>query len=318
MRGAVDRLRRRGGRTDPVRAKVLQLGGLLLLGGAISLATVAAVVIATNKLKTNGTFEPEVGLPILLVAGLIALVAALAILVGTFSIFGLSSKTSAFGVPEGTLQAVIAMMIIMIFAITSLYLNASLKETTYTSTNISRAQLSAIPSDQIRSIKAHTNKSGVAVFDVERAVPSTVSEDFAKQLLTTLSTLVVAIIGFYFGAKSVESGVAAANSGPTNSSPPLILGDPSVGATLSADPGAWAGSPQPTYAYRWQRGDVSSGAWSDIPDATEKTYIPAAGDVGKSLRIAVTATNSVGSATVTSLPTAIVAAEQQAEAVSSQ
>ena len=178
-----------------------QLAGLLLIAGLISVATVATIVIATNKLE--GDFRPEVALPILLVSGLIALVAALAILVGTFSIFELSAPGSAFGLPEGTLQAVIAMMIIMIFAITSLYLNASVQTTTVSSV-VTQAQLDDIPSDEILSVKPRQGESGM--FDIERVVANRVGEDFAKQLLTTLSTLVVAVVAFYFGAKSVETG----------------------------------------------------------------------------------------------------------------
>jgi len=295
------------GTPDPLRGKVWQLAGLLLLAGTISIGTVAAVVIATKQLKINGVFQPEVGLPILLVAGLIALVAALAILVGTFSIFGLSNRSAAFGVPEGTLQAVIAMMIIMIFAITSLYLNASLKETTFRSTNISQQQLAAIPADQIRSITARKAPDGTTVYDVDRALPNRVGEDFAKQLLTTLSTLVVAIVGFYFGAKSVETGVAAAaSSAPTNASLPLISGEAKVGATLTAEPGTWAGSPTPSYSYQWQRCERETGPCTGIAGATEKAYRVTAADVGKTIRIAVTATNSAGAATVTSARTSAV------------
>ena len=191
--------------------KVGQLAALLLIAGLISVATVATIVIATNQLE--GDFRPEVALPILLVSGLIALVAALAILVGTFSIFGLTQPGSAFGLPEGTLQAVIAMMIIMIFAITSLYLNASVKTTTLKSV-VTQAQLADIPSDEIQSITPREDESGNQVedesgnqlFDVQRVVANRVGEDFAKQLLTTLSTLVVAVVAFYFGAKSVETG----------------------------------------------------------------------------------------------------------------
>jgi hypothetical protein len=291
---------------DPLRGKVGQLAGLLLLAGFISLATVAAVVVATNKLKTNGVFQPEVGLPILLVAGLIALVAALAILVGTFSIFGLSNPSAAFGVPEGTLQAVIAMMIIMIFAITSLYLNASLKATTFKSTNISQQQLAAIPASQIRSIKAHKAPDGTTVYNVDRAVANSVGEDFAKQLLTTLSTLVVAIVGFYFGAKSVESGVAAASTPPTNSTLPVTSGEAKVGATLTAEPGTWAGTPTPSYSYQWQRCEGGTPSCVDIVGATEKAYRVTEDDAGKTIRVAVTATNSAGAATATSVPTAVV------------
>jgi hypothetical protein len=292
---------------DPLRGKVGQLAGLLLLAGLISITTVAAVVIATNKLKTkNGVFQPEVGLPILLVAGLIALVAALAILVGTFSIFGLSNPSAAFGVPEGTLQAVIAMMIIMIFAITSLYLNASLKETTFKSTNISQLQLAAIPADQIRSIKAHKAPDGTTVYNVDRAVANSVGDDFAKQLLTTLSTLVVAIVGFYFGAKSVESGVAAGSTPPTNSTLPVTSGEAKEGSTLTAEPGTWSGTPTPSYSYQWQRCEGEPSSCVDIVGATEKAYRVTGDDVGKTIRVAVTATNSAGAATATSVPTAVV------------
>jgi hypothetical protein len=195
---------------------VLELAALLTLGGLISAATVAAIVIATNKLR--GGFRPEVILPILLVAGLIALVAALSILVGTFWILGLTKPGAAFGLPEGTLQAVIAMMIIMIFAITSLYLNAAVQTTTVASVGITQAQLAAIPPDQIQSIKARKDTSGNQVFDVQRTVSNGVGDDFAKQLLTTLSTLVVAIAGFYFGAKSVEAGVGVRVKGTSGGS----------------------------------------------------------------------------------------------------
>jgi hypothetical protein len=191
------------------QSKIVQLTWLLALGGLISVATVAAIVIAANML--NGD-RPEVILPILLVSGLIALVAALAILVGTFWILGLTRPGAAFGLPEGTLQAVIAMMIIMIFAITSLYLNASVQTKTLTSSNLTQQDLAKIPSDKIQSIKRDGD-----TYEVETVTANGVGDDFAKQLLTTLSTLVVAVAGFYFGAKSVEAGVrqGASSSGST-------------------------------------------------------------------------------------------------------
>ena len=45
-----------------------------------------------------------------------------------------------------------------------------------------------------------------------RAFDNQLADDFAKQLLTTLSTLVVAVAGFYFGAKSVETGAKTAQA----------------------------------------------------------------------------------------------------------
>ena len=179
---------------------------MILLGvaGAISVATVVSVVVAANRLDVH-LAQPAIALPIVLVAGLIALVVALGVLVGTFAIFGLSNPKASFGLPEGTMQAVIAMMIILIFAVTSLYLHASSQTTTVKSIGISEAQLAAIPADQIRGIVATPDKAnpGTTTYTVIRAFDNRLADDFAKQLLTTLSTLVVAVAGFYFGAKSV-------------------------------------------------------------------------------------------------------------------
>jgi len=201
-----------GRRGADSRRRIIDLVILLVVAGAISVATVITVVKAANGLQL-GSAQPEIALPIVLIAGLIALVVALGVLVGTFAIFGLSNPRASFGLPEGTMQAVIAMMIILIFAVTSLYLHASSQTTTVTSIGISEEQLAAIPPDQIRGIVATPDKGnpGGTTYAVVRAFDNQVADDFAKQLLTTLSTLVVAIAGFYFGAKSVETGARTAH-----------------------------------------------------------------------------------------------------------
>jgi hypothetical protein len=64
----------------------------------------------------------EVVLPILLVYGVLTLLVALAALVAILSYFGLSSGGSALGLPEGSVQAVIALVLVLIFAITAVFL----------------------------------------------------------------------------------------------------------------------------------------------------------------------------------------------------
>jgi hypothetical protein len=123
-----------------------------------------------------------------------------------------------------------------------------------------------------------------------------------------LSTLVVAIVGFYFWAKSVESGVAAAGSPPVNSDVPVISGQPQVRGTLTAEPGAWTGSPPPTYSYQWQR-CASEAECVDIAGAVGKSYTVTRDDVGNRIRVIVTATNSAGVTSARSVPTEVVADE---------
>ncbi len=91
-----------------------------------------------------------------------------------------------------------------------------------------------------------------------------------------------------------------------NTTPPTIAGTPMVGQTLTATSDAW--SPTPTrFAYVWQRCNAAGAACSSIPGATAKTYVVIESDVGSTLRVAVTAHTTVGSATATSAPTAVVA-----------
>lgn len=89
---------------------------------------------------------------------------------------------------------------------------------------------------------------------------------------------------------------------PVNTAAPSISGTPQAKQLLTASPGTWTGSSVITYSYRWQR---CSPACIDIPGATASTYRPSLDDVGASLKVAVTATNSLGSAVGTSGPLAI-------------
>jgi hypothetical protein len=96
-----------------------------------------------------------------------------------------------------------------------------------------------------------------------------------------------------------------------NSAEPVISGSPAEGTTLSTTAGTWVGAGTITYAYQWVRCDAGGGApdGSDcptIPGATGSSYTLAAADIGRRLRVQVTATNSAGSTAVASNPTAVV------------
>jgi glucose/arabinose dehydrogenase len=91
---------------------------------------------------------------------------------------------------------------------------------------------------------------------------------------------------------------------PENTSPPAVSGTAQAGQTLTASPGSWSGSEPITYAYEWSRCDQAGS--NCVPIASGQSYTATADDVGSTLRVAVTATNSAGSATATSAPTAVV------------
>lgn len=94
---------------------------------------------------------------------------------------------------------------------------------------------------------------------------------------------------------------------PTNTALPAISGTPAQGQTLTSSNGSWNGSPT-SYGYQWRQCDTSGNNCTNIDGATAGTYTPAAGDIGSTIRVVVTATNSGGSSPATSTQTAAIAA----------
>jgi hypothetical protein len=93
---------------------------------------------------------------------------------------------------------------------------------------------------------------------------------------------------------------------PTIASLPVISGTAIDGQTLSASTGSWTGSSS-AYSYQWEDCDSSGNGCSAAPDANLNAQALGSGDVGRTVRVAVTASNSAGSSTATSAATAPVA-----------
>src|SRR4051794_14821508 len=97
----------------------------------------------------------------------------------------------------------------------------------------------------------------------------------------------------------------AAQSAPSNTDRPSISGTARDGSVLTADRGKWSNSPS-AYAYQWQRCDANGANCAPIAGANSDHYTLSSADVGHRLRVQVTASNSGGSGTATSEPTAVV------------
>ena len=109
-------------------------------------------------------------------------------------------------------------------------------------------------------------------------------------------------------AASNPTGVVQGSSRPNNLTPPSIAGDPVLGQTLTADPGFWSGTQPITFTYQWRSCNRQGGGCQNIAGANARTYSLKQSDVGTTLRVRVTARNSVGTREVTSVPTAVIGA----------
>jgi hypothetical protein len=117
-------------------------------------------------------------------------------------------------------------------------------------------------------------------------------------------------------AKNADGSASAASNPteivtagkPSNTSPPTISGTPEVGQTLTAHAGTWTGRQPISLATQWRRCASNGGSCSDVRGATSQTYKLQSADKGQTLRIRVTARNSLGSASTTSAATAVIEA----------
>ena len=97
---------------------------------------------------------------------------------------------------------------------------------------------------------------------------------------------------------------------PVNVTAPVItaVADLRDGTKLSAGRGTWGGAIPMTYLVRWLRCDGEGAACAEIPDATNSTYTLGPEDVGRKIRLRVTARNGTADAVAQSASTDVVAA----------
>ena len=93
---------------------------------------------------------------------------------------------------------------------------------------------------------------------------------------------------------------------PSNTIAPSLSGEAREGQALTANPGTWSGSQPITFAYQWLRCDANGGACAAISGANARTYVLTSSDVGRSVRVRVTARNDGGSRSLETPPTAVV------------
>jgi hypothetical protein len=106
-------------------------------------------------------------------------------------------------------------------------------------------------------------------------------------------------------ARSGPSQVVAEIGAPANTAAPAISGTAQQNDKLSATEGTWTNSPG-TYTYQWSRCDPASGVCTPITDATSSAWVLGSADVGDTLEVTVTASNSTGGTPATSAQTKVV------------
>jgi hypothetical protein len=112
-------------------------------------------------------------------------------------------------------------------------------------------------------------------------------------------TLKVSVVDAAGNTSTVYSGHVTTHNAPEDSSAPTIIAPAQVtsGATLTAQPGGWSaptGAGAITYSYQWEACDSQGQSCQAIIGATSSSYTLSAANVGQTVRVQVTATDSDG------------------------
>ena len=117
--------------------------------------------------------------------------------------------------------------------------------------------------------------------------------------------------------KAVPGCSTAVTGIPANSIAPVVTSLPVQGGLLGASTGGWTGIPS-VYTYQWNRCNQSGSNCSPIPGAAGQTYaLLAPADDLATLSVTVTASNTFGSASATSVPSGAVATATSASVITS-
>jgi len=186
---------------------------LVMIAGILGGAVVVGFLIYAFISSDIGREGPSKGLEgvVLLVAGFVTV--GILLYLGTLihRSLDMGAPAEALGMPEGSIRALIAMSLILIFAIIGiLVFNQGAAGTETVSTGVTQAQIDALRADGALVVSQTLQTPapvppGEPLYTVTmRSVMTREAHDFGLQLMTTVSTLVVAVAGFYFGSRSVS------------------------------------------------------------------------------------------------------------------
>jgi hypothetical protein len=127
-----------------------------------------------------------------------------------------------------------------------------------------------------------------------------------RRLVRGVSVLTFAAV-LLLASLAASGSASTSASGPSNTVPPTISGQAVAGAVLTASTGTWSGDAPISFAFQWRICDTRGTGCADVTGAEGQTYSVTAADVGHTLRVGVTASNSAGTGNALSASTETIA-----------
>jgi hypothetical protein len=219
---------------------------LLFVALIFAFTELKGLLPSSSAAASSGESFAGATLSLLAIGGVIALILMLTLVATIFWLLGLTDKTQAMGLPDGSIRAVIALSLIVLFAILSIFLyhGVSTGGQLNTIQNLSDADRTQFLKDHATAADVQAvlvkdekgqplkNSDGNNLYNVTYRSANPTGDDFAKQLLVLLGTLMTAITSFYLGAGTAVSAAAAAQ---TTNPPPTLSGIKPTALAIATD-----------------------------------------------------------------------------------
>jgi hypothetical protein len=177
-------------------------------------------------------------LSLVVLVGLGLVIALMAGLATIYWILGVQNNLQPLALPEGSVRALLSFSLLLIFVCLATFLYQGTKGIDLVVagkvTRITAAQIEELRKDFVVVAEAARKTDGTleqdpgtpptTVFNATyyNRVRSKEADDLAKQIFTTLATVFVSVVSFYFGSSATSSGVGAGLKAATgDSKPPL-------------------------------------------------------------------------------------------------
>jgi hypothetical protein len=222
------------------KEQVMKSKRWIVLVVAVALLFIAVVALhyagLFSYLFNSSRADEAIALSAVVLVGLALVVVLMAALVIVYWVLEVANKDQALALPEGSVRALIAFSLVLIFVCLGafLYNNVNSEASVTGKLNkISEAQLSELQKQFTVAAEPARDNNGAQLTDAGGKLynvtyfgrHSKEGDDFAKQIFTTLATVFVSVISFYFGSSSAVSAAKAARDAGTagqKATPPSI------------------------------------------------------------------------------------------------
>ena len=207
----------------------------MLLAAAVVFVAAAAVAVYFGYPKGEETSLNLTGVALIGFGAIVVLVGSLVII---YQVLGLADLKQALALPEGSVRALLAFTLMLVFVLLAAFLYNSVNGVVDLSaaakaTKITQENLNALKTAFIVVPEEAKDEKGNRLYEQkpddkgalqdDKTKPlfnatyypkhSKDAGDFAKQIFTTLGTIFVSVISFYFGSSAAASAVKAARDG---------------------------------------------------------------------------------------------------------